>query len=555
MPAETLDRASLRTAKLKLTEDGRPATLAEVGDARAEFSRNERLKIEKAAPLVWQDVVEKYSKTGFDSIDEDDMERFKWLGIYQQKPKDGHFMMRLKIVGGLVSNEQLRVISRVARDFADGIADITTRQTYQIHWLTVENIPNVMDALEPIGLGVKNKLFGACGDICRNILTSPLINIDPQQIIDPTPFFSEAQSFFSSTPEYADLPRKFKVLIAGHRGGGQCEINDLSFYGVKRADGQVGYGVMVGGGLSTEPHLAQDLGVFVAPEQAMDVMKAMVGVYRDHGYRKSRKHARVKYLVADWGAQKYREEAEKYTGFRMTDAESAPPIVTGYEDHYGIHPQVQEGLSYVGVPVAGGRVNSDQWDAIADIAQQYGSGDIRLTIMQSFYIPNVKNEDAQTVVEKVEALGLPINVSPIRSGMVSCTGIQYCNLAVTETKNRAIETVKWLDENTKFDAAEHLRVNFNGCPNSCGQHWIADIGLQGCQKKVDGVLKEHFDVFLGGKLGTDARFNRRIKRIDADDVPVAIKTLSETYLAKRSEGEAFAEWVEKQTDEELELLF
>ena len=555
MSAETLDRASLRTAKLKLTEDGRPATLAEVGDGRAEFSRNERLKLEKAAPLVWNDIVENYAKNGFDAITEDDMERFKWVGVYQQKPKDGHFMMRLKIVGGIVPTHQLRGISNIARTYCDAIADITTRQTYQMHWFTIDQMPAVMDDLEKIGLGVKAGLFGACGDICRNIVTSPLNNIETAQVIDPTDFFTEANYYFSSTPEYADLPRKFKVAIVGHRSGGQCEINDLSFYGVAREDGTTGYGVMIGGGLSTEPHIAQDMGVFIAPEEAMTVMEAIIRIYRDHGYRKSRKHARVKYLVADWGAAKYREEVEKVVGYQLTDAETMPTNVRGYEDHYGIHAQLQDGLSFVGVPVAGGRVSSDQWDAIADIADEFGSGEIRLTVMQSFYIPNVKNEDAQTVVEKIEALGLPVNVSPIRSGMVACTGIQYCNLAVTETKNRAIATVKWLDENTKFDAAEHLRVNFNGCPNSCGQHWIADIGLQGSQKKVDGVLKEHFDVFLGGKLGTDARFNRRIKRIDADDVPVAIKKLTEIYQAQRSEGEAFAEWVEKQTDEELELLF
>ena len=551
----SVDTKSLRTAKLKFAEDGRPATLAAVGDDRAEFSRNERLKLEKAAPLVWNDILENYAQNGFDAITEDDMERFKWVGVYQQRPKEGHFMMRLKLVGGIVSTTQLRGISHIARTYCDSIADITTRQTYQMHWLTIENIPPVMDELEKIGLGVKAGLFGACGDICRNIVTSPLNNIEPEQVIDPTDFFTEANYYFSSTPEYADLPRKFKVGIFGHRGGGQCEINDCSFYGVKREDGRVGYGVMIGGGLSIEPHIAQDMGVFVSPEEAMTVLEAIIRIYRDHGYRTSRKHARVKYLVADWGAAKYREEVEALVGYKLTDADSTPTNVRGYEDHYGVNPQIQQGLSCIGVPVIGGRVSSDQWDAIADLADQFGSGEIRLTVMQSFYIPNVKTEDTAAVVEKLGEIGLPVNVSPIRSGMVACTGIQYCNLAVAETKNRAKDLVMWLDDNVKFDAAEHLRVNVNGCPNSCGQHWIADIGLQGCQKKVDGVLKEHFDVFLGGKLGTDARFNRRIKRIDADEVPMAIKKLTEIYQTQRREGEAFAEWVERQSDEELEGLF
>ncbi|HEX8464552.1 MAG TPA: nitrite/sulfite reductase [Abditibacterium sp.] len=550
-----VDPTNLRAAKLKFVEDGRPATLAALGDERAALTRNERIKIEKLPPLVWNDIVENYSKNGFDSISEDDMERFKWVGVYQQRPKDGYFMMRLKVAAGQVSNAQIRGVAHIARTYADGIADITTRQTYQIHWLTIENMPAVMDELEKIDLGVKGGLFGACGDICRNIVSSPLTNIEPEQVIDPTELFLEANQFFSSNPEYADLPRKFKVGIFGHRGGGQCETNDLSLYGVKNSDGSVGYGVMVGGGLSTEPHLAQDMGVFVLPEDAMRVMEGVIAVYRDHGYRKSRKHARVKYLVADWGIQKYREEVEKWLGTPLTGAETAPDFVTGYEDHYGVHPQLQEGLSYIGVPVIGGRVTSDQWDAVADLAEQFGDGSVRLTVMQSFYIPNVKNENTAAVVAKLNEIGLPVNVSSIYSGTVACTGIQYCNLAVAETKNRAKDMVMWLDQNVKFSEAEHFRINVNGCPNSCGQHWIADIGLQGAVKKIDGVSVEHFDVFLGGALGSDARFNRRIKRLPHDEVPGAIKKIVEAYQSSRVGDEPFAKWVERHSDEELEVLF
>jgi sulfite reductase beta subunit-like hemoprotein len=548
------ERARKRMMALKFAEDGRPATLSALGDDRATLTRNERIKIEKLPPLVWNDILENYSKNGFDSISEDDMERFKWVGVYQQRPKDGYFMMRLKIAGGHVTSQQLRGTAHIARTYADSVADITTRQTFQLHWLTIESLPPIMDELEKIGLGVKEGLFGACGDICRNIVSSPLTNIESEQILDPTEFFREANQYFSSNPEYADLPRKFKVGIFGHRTGGQVEINDLSFYGVKRSDGSVGYEVMVGGGLSTEPHLAQNLGVFVVPEKAMEVMGAIIAVYRDYGYRKSRKHARVKYLVADWGAAKYREEVEKVLEYSLPDAEESTVKVRGYEDHYGVHPQLQEGLSYVGVPVIGGRVTSDQWDAIADLADEFGSGEVRLTVMQSFYIPNINNENVAPVVAKLEEIGLPVNVSPVYSGMVACTGIQYCNLAVAETKNRAKDVVMWLDDNMKFSEAEHLRVNLNGCPNSCGQHWIADIGFQGCQKKVDGILKEHFDVFLGGSLGTDARFNRRIKRIEAEAVPGAIKTLTEAYRADRSGEESFSTWVERHSDDELAAI-
>ncbi|BCM90664.1 sulfite reductase [ferredoxin] [Abditibacteriota bacterium] len=545
------ERVGKRAFALKYAEDGRPATLSALGDERATLTRNERIKVEKPGPQVWKDIVENYAKNGFDSISEDDLERFKWVGVYQQRPKDGYFMMRLKIAGGHVPTAQLRVVARIARLYADSVADITTRQTFQLHWLTIENMPAVMDELETVGLGVKAGLFGACGDITRNIVSSPLTNIESEQLIDPTEFFHEANRFFSSAPEYADLPRKFKIGIFGHRGGGQCEINDLSFYGVQRTDGRVGYGVMIGGGLSTEPHLAQDLGIFVEPTEAMRVMGAIISVYRDCGYRKNRKHARVKYLVADWGAAKYREVVEGVLEYRLTDAEAQSERVSGYQDHYGVHPQLKEDLSYIGVPVIGGRVTSDQWDAVADLADQYGSGEVRLTVMQSFYIPNIARENTENVVVRLKEIGLPVHVSPIYSGMVACTGIQYCNIAVAETKNRAREVVTWLDANLKFNEGEHLRVNLNGCPNSCGQHWIADIGFQGCQKKVDGVLKEHFDVFVGGQLGSDARFNRRIKRIDAEEVPLAVKTLTQTYQQQRQNGESFADFCARLSDDEL----
>jgi len=546
---------NLRAAKLKFTDDGRPATLAELGDLRRELTSNERIKLEKLPPLVWNDIVDRYAAGGFESIEPDDFERFKWVGVYQQRPKDGKFMMRIKLPGGQATAAQIRAVSGIARDHADSIADISTRQAFQIHWLTIDQFPDIMDRLEPVGLGVKNGQYGACGDICRNIVSGPLTGLEEIEVINPTSFFLEANAYFSSTPEYADLPRKFKVGIFGHRAGGQCEINCLSFYGVKRSDGRTGYGVTVGGGLSTEPHIAQDLGVFVEPEQALQVMESITRTYRDHGYRKSRKHARLKYLVADWGVEKLRAAMEGILGYTLEAAEVTPTGVKGYEDHYGVHPQQQPGLSYIGVPVLTGRLNSDQWDGIASIAEELGSGDVRLTVMQSLYIVNLPTEKTGEAVARLEQLGLPIGVSPIRSGAVACTGIQYCNLAVTETKDRAKQIVNWLDDNAKWSASEHFRINVNGCPNSCGQHWIADVGLQGCTKKIDGQLVEHFDVFLGGALGTDARFNRRIKRLAADDVAPAVKKLMGAFDDSRQGEESFAQWVERHTDEELEVLF
>ena len=548
-------REGLRAAKNKFMDDGRPATMAAIGDERRDLTANERIKMEKPGPAVWKDIVERYQTGGFESIDPDDFERFKWVGIYQQRPKDGYFMIRLKLPGGWVNNERLRVISGLARDYGRGIADISTRQAFQMHWLKIEDVPDIMDRLETVDLGVKKGYFGACGDICRNIVGSPLNGIDPSDVIDPAELVQEASLYLANNPEYADLPRKFKIGVFGHRGGGQCEINCLAFYGVKRSDGEVGYGVMAGGGLSTEPHIAQDLNVFVKPEQALQVMEAITRIYRDHGYRKNRKHARMKYLVADWGAAKLREEVEKVIGYALADGQPQPHA-KGYEDKLGVHDQLQAGLQWIGVPVVAGRLTNQQLDSIADIAQEFGSGEIRLTVMQSFYLVNVPRDNVPRVLAALAAIGLPVeNVSAVTRGVVACTGIEFCNLAVTETKDRAKNIVQMLDKGVKWEASEFFRINVNGCPNSCGQHWIADVGLQGCTKKVDGELKEHFDVFLGGALGHnqsgDARFNRRIKRLPAEEVTPAIARTIEHFKSKRQGEESFADFCARHTDEEL----
>ena len=554
-PAKKVIDPKSRHAKLKLTDDGRPATLLELGDERATLTNSERLKIEKPGPQVWKDVIDRYASQGFDAIDADDFERFKWIGLYQQKPKDGYFMLRMKINGGQVTNDQFRVIAGLARDYGRGIADITTRQTFQMHWLKVEQMPDFMDRLGRVGLGVLAGLYGACGDICRNIVSSPLAGFDLLEKLDPRPLVDEASAYFSSNPEYADLPRKFKVGIFGYRSSGQCEINCLSFYGVQNTDGEVGYGVTIGGGLSTEPHLAQDMNVFVRANKVMEVMEGVTAMYRDHGYRKSRKHARLKYLVADWGIEKTRSVLEEqYLKYKLRDGE-AQETFKGYEDSLGVVPQKGGELSAIGVPVIAGRMTADQMDEVADIAQEFGTGDIRLTVMQNFVIINIPNDKIEAVKARLEAIDLPIEVSAVRRGVVACTGIEFCNLAVTETKARAKNLVNLLDEGVQWNDSEYFRINVNGCPNSCGQHWIADVGLQGCTKKIDGQLVEHYDVFLGGGLGTGATFNKRIKRLPAEEVSGAIQKLIGHYQSNKQGSESFKDFCNRHEPEELELLF
>lgn len=553
-PKKVVDPKS-RHAKLKLTDDGRPATLLELGDERANLTSNERLKLEKPGPAVWKDIIERYAAQGFDAIEQDDFERFKWIGFYQQKPKVGHFMLRVKISGGLITSEQARVVAGILKDYARGIGDITTRQTFQMHWLTIDQAPDIMERLGRVGLGVFAGLFGPCGDICRNIVSSPLAGIDPDEVIDTRELVDVAAKYFSSTPEFADMPRKYKVGIFGHRSAGQWEINCFSIYGVKRDDGEVGYGATIGGGLSTEAHLAVDLNVFLTPEQAMDVLKAAASLYRDHGYRKSRKHARLKYLIADWGAEKTREVIEEqYLKYKLRDAQPQPPF-KGYEDSLGVIVQKGGELSAIGIPVVTGRITSDQLAEVANLADEFGNGDIRLTVMQNCIIPNIPHDKVDTVVARLEAIGLPLGGSAVRRGIVACTGTEFCNLAVTETKARAKNLVHLLDEGVKWEDSEYFRINVNGCPNSCGQHWIADVGLQGCSKKIDGELVEHYDLFLGGGLGSDATFNRRIKRVPASEVAPSIQRLIEHYKANKQGSESFKDFCNRHEAEELQDVF
>jgi sulfite reductase beta subunit-like hemoprotein len=310
----------------------------------------------------------------------------------------------------------------------------------------------------------------------------------------------------------------------------------------------------VGGGLSTEPHLGQNLGVFVRPEEALRVLETITAIYRDHGYRRNRKHARLKYLVADWGAEKFRAKLEEELGYKLRDAEPEEREWPGYEDRLGVHPQPQEGLSYVGVTVVAGRITSDQLDEVANLAEEFGSGEVRFTIMQNFYLINIPNDKVETVLARLRAVGLEVESSAVTRGVVACTGIEFCNLAVTETKERAKTIVSLLDQKVSWKESEFFRINVNGCPNSCGQHWIADVGLQGCTKKVDGQLVEHYDVFLGGTLGSKAGFNRRIKRMTADEVPNAMQRVIEHYQAKREGTETFADFCARHSDEELEAM-
>jgi precorrin-3B synthase len=511
----------------------------------------EKIKKEKDGLDVWPDVL-RYAREGFAAISPDDFTRMRWYGVYQQQPNTGHFMLRVKIPGGDLSVEQMRCVAAIARDFGQGIADITTRQNFQFHWLTIENLPRAIETLRAAGLTT----VGACGDITRNVCGCPVSGIDPNELYDTRPIIRDVTGYFLGNKEFSDLPRKYKISISGcaiHCN--QPEINDLGIQAVRRrvnGGWETGFHVRVGGGLSTQPHLAQKLDIFVRPDQVVDVARAVTEIFRDDGYRQRRNHARLKFLVADWGAERFREVLIRHLGWTPEPAIAwADPAGAVQQDHLGVKRQKQEDRFWIGVSVITGRVTADQMSAAADIAADFCEGGLRTTNQQNFLFPNIPASRLADAKAEIRAAGFEWDVSEFHRGAISCTGSEFCNLAITETKARLREIVAYLESRMEWD--ESIRIHLNGCPNSCGQHHIGDIGLQGCLARLNtGEQVEAYDVCLGGRLGADAKFVRPISRkVPADKVKLALANLLRAYRELRSEGETFGRFVDRHSDEEL----
>lgn len=511
----------------------------------------EKMKLEKDGLDVIHDIY-RYAKLGFSAITDDDFDRMKWYGVYRQKPKDsGYFMMRTKIPGGQLTGDQAIVLSGLGDEYGHGFCDITTRQTIQYHWLRIEDVPPIFDALEKVGLITS----GACGDITRNVACCPVSGINPHEIIDATPQMLEISRNLTNTKDFSNLPRKYKIGISGcpihcH----QPDINCLGMFGLVNARGEVGYGVKVGGGLSSSPHMAQVLPVWFAPEQAWPVAKAITEVYRDEGYRAKRNRARFKFLVADWGVEKILAEAETRLGYQLERHEDFVFPRDQETDHMGIHEQSEKGFYWVGLTFPGGRIRNGTLAAAGQLAKKYcqpGKDSIRLTNKQNLIIPFVPEANLPAMKEEMDRLGLIYESSNFRKGCVSCTGIEFCNLAVAETKNRMIELVDQLEATSGW-YKDKIRVHFSGCPSSCGQHQIADIGFRGAKTKVDGRMVDAYDLFVAGRLGQNRRFNELLKgKILATDVHIVIDGLLKAYDAKKQGDEIFSEFLERTPKEEL----
>ncbi len=522
-------------------------------------TKEERLKKEKAGLDVYADIM-RYAETGFDTIDPGDFMRFKWYGVYQQRPNNGHFMMRIKVPGGRLTTDQLRTLAGLTHDYARGIADITTRQTIQLHWLTIEQMPDIFARLDACGLTTA----GACGDIARNLTSSPAAGFDPQELVDTRPVVDALQQFFHLNKDFGDLPRKYKIAVEGSPVQSTLpQINDASLIAHRRAsDGVVGYQFFVGGGLSLQPHFAKPLDIFVPADQIdkiIDVQRAISECYRDADQlRLKRTRARLKYLMDEWGPEKFTQEVRAKLSWSPDHAEPDFRFSDEtYRDHLGVNPQKQPGLHWIGLCVLVGRLTDAQMSAAAAVADKYGQGEVRLTNVQNMLIPHIATDDLEAAQADLAAAGFAWDVPNIRRGVMACTGIEFCNLSITETKRRMVDVTAYLETVHPNPYERGLKINMNGCPNSCAQHHVGDIGLQGCltPRAEGGEQFEAYDIHLGGDLGEHPSFTRAIHRkVRAEQVKYALANVISRFQETRQGDERFAQWAHRHTNEELDAF-
>ncbi|MFF4750259.1 nitrite/sulfite reductase [Streptomyces sp. NPDC002514] len=508
-----------------------------------------------------------YSKLGFDSIDPNDLRgRMRWWGLYTQRrpgidggktailePEeldDSYFMLRVRIDGGRLTTRQLKVIGEISQEFARGTADITDRQNIQYHWIRIEDVPEIWNRLEAVGLSTTE----ACGDTPRVILGSPVAGIAEDEIIDGTPAIEEIHRRIIGNKDFSNLPRKFKTAVSGSPLLDVAhEINDVAFVGVVHPEHGPGFDLWVGGGLSTNPKIGQRLGAWVPLDEVPDVHEGVLSVFRDYGYRRLRTRARLKFLVADWGVEKFRQVLEdEYLKRKLTDGPAPAQPVERWRDHVGVHRQ-RDGRFYVGFAPRVGRVDGATLAKIADLAETHGSGRVRTTAEQKMIVLDVAEEQVDSLVEGLESLDLTAHPSPFRRGTMACTGIEYCKLAIVETKVRGAALIEELERRLP-DFDEPLTINVNGCPNACARIQVADIGLKGqLVLDGDGNQVEGFQVHLGGALGLEAGFGRKVRglKVTSEELPEYVERVLRRFLAEREDGERFAAWTARADEEAL----
>jgi sulfite reductase (ferredoxin) len=528
----------------------------------------ERLKRQKNA---WEclEEIRQFARNGYDSIPPEWLATyFRAWGVYTQGDGGGavagkggqgisvpYFMVRVRITNGLLRSHQVRAIAEAAERYARGVADITVRQNIQLHWVRIEDLPDLLDRLWRVGLTT----MGACGDDTRNITGCPLAGVDAEETFDASPLALELSRMFVGNAEFYNLPRKFKIAITACRAWcSYPEINDVGFTGILRKrlgrEDERGFSLRVGGGLSTQPHLATRLNAFVAWDQVVPVARAIGEIFRDADVlRQSREQARLKFLFLKhgWDVHTFLAEIHKRLGYRLDEAVEEQPPNDVYRDHVGIHPQKQAGYSFVGAAVLRGRISAAQLRAAAELSERYANGELRTTNMQNLLIVNVRSERARELADQLEQAGLRTAASPFWRGAIACTGTEFCKLAITETKSFARWLVEQLEERLPgFD--QQVKLNITGCPNSCGQHWIADLGLEGKKLKVDGRMQDAYYFCVGGAVGREQAIARPVGyRCLASEVPDAIERLMARYAELRFPGENLRQFFGRHSNDEI----
>ncbi|MBY0170212.1 nitrite/sulfite reductase [Micrococcus luteus] len=543
-------------------------------DGTAPLNHNEEFKQQDDGLNVRERIEQVYAHEGFDSIPSDDLHgRFRWWGLYTQRRQgidggktatlepheleDRYFMLRVRIDGGDLTTEQLRVIGGISTDFGRDTADITDRQNVQLHWIRVEDVPEIWRRLESVGLSTTE----ACGDVPRVILGSPVAGIAADEIIDPTPVIREIADRWIGDLEVSNLPRKFKTAITGHPSQDVVhEINDISLIGVVHPELGPGYDLWVGGGLSTKARLADRIGAFVSAERAPEVWHAVVSIFRDYGYRRLRNKARMKYLLEDWGPARFRTVLEEeYLGYALPDGPApAPPTRPG--DHVGVHEQ-KDGRFYIGAAPVVGRSSGTTLTALADLLEAHGSTRLRTTPHQKIVVLDVERDRVDAVVAGLKELGLDPEPSVFRRSTIACTGLEFCKLAIVDTKDTATAAIAQLEERLADLAdrlPERLSLHVNGCPNSCARIQTADIGLKGqLLPDDDGGQTPGFQVHLGGGLASvdraEAGLGRSVRglKVRADGLVDYVERLVRRYDEQREPGETFARWAHRVDEEAL----
>lgn len=529
------------------------------------LNKNEQAKKDDDPLNVRDRILHIYSKRGFDSIDPADLRgRFRWMGLYTQRAPgfdggktatldeeeldDKYFMLRVRSDGKLLSPAAVRTLGTIGQDYARDTADVTDRENIQYHWIRVEDVPAIWERLDEAGLDS----LEACGDSPRPFLGSPVAGVATDEIIDGSAALQEIRDRYIGDPRFSNLPRKFKTALTGHPSHDVApEVNDVAFVGTVHPEHGPGFDLWVGGGLSTNPMLAQKLGVWIPLDEVADAWEGVASIFRDYGYRRLRSRARLKFLVADWGVEKFREVLEKEYLHRELVSNPSPASPTGHRDHVGVHDQ-KDGKKYVGLAPTAGRVSGTLLVQLADLMDEFGVEGARLTPYQKIVLIGVEPDRVPALLDRLDAIGLSGRPSAWRQNTMACTGIEFCKLAIVDTKNRARDLVAELERRFP-DLDTPITVNVNGCPNACARTQVADIGLKGQLVMSDGEQVEGFQVHLGGATGLHANFGRKLRAhkvtsAGLDDYITAVVT---AYLAEREEGESFALWVQRADEDVL----